>query len=73
MATEDLSDAEYEAEIAHAGRLALICRFGPDKEEVAGFPRWKRVMVKVLPVRHRWRLSWAAEPIKEYLAKFPDR
>lgn len=73
MTTEHLSDAEYEAEIAHAGRMALIYRFGPDKDEIAHFPVWKKVIFRVLPVRHRWRLSWAVEPIKEYLARVGPR
>lgn len=69
MTPEELSDAEYEVEIAHVGRIALIGRFGPDRTELAEFPMWKKVVVRVIPVRHRWRLSWAAPLVKEHLAE----
>lgn len=63
---EGLSDAEYEVAIEHAAKMALIFRFGPNAEEVASFPRWKRWLHDSLPRRHRWRLSWAATPIRDF-------
>jgi len=69
MSHEELSDAEYEAAIAHAGRLALIHRFGPSAEEIGEFPIWKKVACRLLPQGHRWRLSWAAQPIRDMSAR----
>jgi len=69
MNHDELSDAEYEAAIEHAGRLALIHRYGPSADEVAEFPRWKKAACRLLPHGQRWRLSWAAGPIRDMRAR----
>lgn len=69
MDESELSDAQYELAIEHAGRLALIFRFGPLADEIAEFPLWKKIACKILPRRQRWRLSWAAQPIREMNAR----
>lgn len=69
MDYEELSDAEYAVAIEHAGRLALTYRFGPSAEEVAEFPVWKKVACRLLPRGQRWRLSWAAHPIRDIRAR----
>lgn len=63
---DELSDAEYEIAIEHAAQMALIFRYGPDTEEVASFPWWKRHLHDCLPRKHRWKLSWASVLIKDF-------
>ena len=48
--------------------LAVICgltrRFGPYPQEIAAMPAWRRWSVRLLPRRHRWRLSYLAADIR---------
>ena len=50
--------------------LAVICgltrRFGPYPQEVAAMPTWWRWAVRLLPRRHRWRLSYLAADIRRF-------
>ena len=50
--------------------LAVICgltrRFGPYPQEVAALPVWRRCAVRLLPRRHRWRLSYLAPDIRRF-------
>jgi hypothetical protein len=50
--------------------LAVICgltrRFGPYPQEVAAMPPWRRWAVRLLPLRHRWRLSYLAADIRRF-------
>ncbi len=50
--------------------LAVICgltrRFGPYPQEVAAMPAWRRWSVRLLPRRHRWRLSYLAADIRRF-------
>jgi hypothetical protein len=50
--------------------LAVICgltrRFGPYPQEVAAMPTWRRWGVRLLPRRHRWRLSYLAADIRRF-------
>lgn len=69
MDYEELSDAAYEAAVEHAGRIALIYRFGPSAEEIAEFPVWKKAACRLLPKGQRWRLSWAAQSIRDMQAR----
>jgi len=47
--------------------LAVICgltrRFGPYPQEVAAMLTWRQWAVRLLPRRHRWRLSYLAPDI----------
>jgi hypothetical protein len=53
-----------------AFELAVICgltrRFGPYPQEVAAMPSWRRWAVRLLPRRHRWRLSYLAADIRRF-------
>ena len=63
--------AEEALELSEGDRpafeLAVVCgltrRFGPYPQEVASMPLWRRWAVRLLPRRHRWRLSYLAEDI----------
>jgi hypothetical protein len=50
--------------------LAVICgltrRLGPYPQEVAAMPAWRRWVVRLLPRRHRWRLSYLAADIRRF-------
>ena len=50
--------------------LAVICgltrRFGPYPQEVAAMPAWRQWVVRLLPRRHRWRLSYLAKDIRHF-------
>ncbi|MFM9134571.1 MAG: hypothetical protein ACKOT0_03925 [bacterium] len=49
-----------------AAACGLIRRFGPSPEEAAGFPAWKHLLMRVLTVRQRWRLSALASYIRDF-------
>ena len=50
--------------------LAVACgmvrRNGPTARELAAMPIWRRWAVRLLPRRHRWRLSYLAEDIHRF-------
>ena len=50
--------------------LAVICgltrRFGPYPQEVAAMPASRRWAMRLLPRRHRWRLSYLAADIRRF-------
>ncbi len=53
-----------------AFELAIICgltrRNGPLARELEAMPAWRRWVVRLLPRRHRWRLSYLAPDISRY-------
>jgi hypothetical protein len=66
-ADEALALSEEE----HAAfEFAIICgltrRFGPYSQEVAAMRTWRRWAVRLLPRRHRWRLSYLASNIRRF-------
>ena len=66
--------AEEALELSEGDRpafeLAVFCgltrRFGPYPQEVASMPSWRRWAVRLLPRRHRWRLSYLAGDIYRF-------
>jgi len=50
--------------------LAVICgltrRNGPLERELEAMPVWRRRAVRLLPRRHRWRLSYLAADIQRF-------
>ena len=54
----------YEFDLAVA--CGLTRRFGPSPSETVAMPLWKRALLKVMPVRHRWKLSSLAPRIREF-------
>lgn len=59
----DLSEQE-RAEFDFAVICGLTRRFGPYPQEVAAMPAWRQWGVRLLPHRHRWRLSYLAADIR---------
>ena len=60
-----LSEEEH-AEFDVAVICGLTRRFGPYPQEVAAMPPWRRWAVRLLPRRHRWRLSYLAADIRSF-------
>ena len=66
--------AEQALELSEGDRaafeLAVVCglirRFGPYPQETAAMPSWRRWAVRLLPRRHRWRLSYLAADIYRF-------
>ncbi len=66
-ANEALSLSEEErAEIDLAVICGLTRRFGPYPQELEAMPMWRRWAVRLLPRRHRWRLSYLAPDIRRF-------
>ena len=61
--TSHIPEEVYER-FQRAAAAGLTRRFGPSAQEVAGFPAWKRLLVRALPVSQRWRLSALAPYIR---------
>lgn len=61
--TSHIPEEVYER-FQRAAAAGLTRRFGPSAQEIAGFPAWKRLLVRVLPVGQRWRLSALAPYIR---------
>jgi hypothetical protein len=61
----DLSEQE-RAEFDFAVICGLTRRFGPYPQEVAAMPAWRQWGVRLLPRRHRWRLSYLATDIRHF-------
>jgi len=66
-ADEALALSEEE----HAAfELAIVCglarRNGPLARELEAMPAWRRWAVRLLPRRHRWRLSYLAPDIRRF-------
>ena len=63
-------DLELSEEDRAAFELAVVCgmirRNGPLARELAAMPTWRRWAVRLLPRRHRWRLSYLAEDIHRF-------
>jgi hypothetical protein len=53
-----------------AFELAILCgltrRNGPLGRELDAMPGWRRRMLRLLPRRHRWRLSYLAPDIRRF-------
>jgi len=68
MSGEDSLDLAEEERAAF--ELAIICgltrRNGPPAREVEAMPTWRRWAVRLLPRRHRWRLSYLAADIRRF-------
>jgi hypothetical protein len=66
--------AEQALELSEGDRaafeLAVVCgltrRFGPYPQEVAAMASWRQWVVRLLPRRHRWRLSFLAADIQRF-------
>ena len=66
--------AEEALELSEGDRpafeLAVVCgltrRFGPYPQEVASMPLWRRWAVRLLPRRHRWRMSYLATDMRRF-------
>jgi len=59
------------SEDEHAAfELAILCgltrRNGPLGRELNAMPAWRRWAVRLLPRRHRWRLSYLAPNIRRF-------
>jgi hypothetical protein len=66
-ADEALALSEEErAELDLAVTCGLTRRFGPCPQEVAVMPAWRRWSVRLLPRRHRWRLSYLAADVRRF-------
>ena len=63
--TLDLSEQE-RAEFDFAVICGLTRRFGPYPQEVAAMPAWRQWGVRLLPRRHRWRMSYLATDIRRF-------
>jgi hypothetical protein len=66
-ADEALALSEEE----HAAfEIAIVCgltrRNGPLAREVEAMPAWRRWAARLLPRRHRWRLSYLAPDIRRF-------
>lgn len=64
-----LSDDEQSA-FDHAVAAALTSRNGPCAHEM---PAWRRIAVRLLPRRQRWRLSVLAPDIREFKRRRRER
>ena len=72
--TDWMTDAEYAAMCQTSAVIGLTARFGAYPEELKTFPRWKRVLNRMLPVGKRWWLSEFAPYIRETgLHKKPEQ
>lgn len=53
-----------------AFNLAIVCgltrRNGPLALELEAMPAWRRWVMRLLPRRHRWRLSYLAPDIRRF-------
>lgn len=61
-------DPEQEATLAIDTALIFTFRYGPDEKEIAGLWLGKKVLVRLLPKRYRWRLSELAPDVKALMA-----
>jgi len=57
---------EEQAELDLAVICGLTRRFGPYPQDVAVMPTWRRRAMRMLPRRHRWRLSYLAPDIRRF-------
>lgn len=64
------ANLELSEEDRAAFELAVVCgmihRNGPLARELAAMPIWRRWAVRLVPRRHRWRLSYLAEDIHRF-------
>lgn len=63
MTTPD-SDAWDDLQVAAI--CGLTYRFGPTDAQLAEMSWWRRALCRVLPQRHRWRVTPLAGQIREY-------
>lgn len=67
-----LSDDEQSA-FDHAVAAALTSRNGPSAHEMRTMPAWRRIAVRLLPRRQRWRLSALAPDIRGFKRRRRER
>lgn len=70
--TVTLSDDEQSA-FDHAVAAALTSRNGPSAREISTMPAWRRIAVRLLPRRQRWRLSALAPDIRGFKRRRRER
>jgi hypothetical protein len=60
---EDLNEIDPFDLAVYAG---LTRRLGPSNAEIETWPGWKKAVLRLTPVKHRWRFSAHADLIRDF-------